>query len=334
MKGSAIWQKIWRKTGFSNKTLWDFLQLLIVPLLILTVTNHLDESANERQRLDADQRYQQDVCDKAFNYISNLILERGLIESNVERSVIRLAKAKILTTLQGIDSKHKRSLIVFLAESGLIQQRPVVHLTEANLRDVDLSGLYLWGKNLSQADLRDANLKKATVNNAYLIRADLRGADMRGASFFRASLENSNMAGADLRGANLLHANLAGTNLIDIKLKEALYSETTIFPTGFDPSRHGALAIIPGADLQGVQLKNAFLREVRLSNANLSDADLESAQLFGADLQGADLSGANLRGAFLKNAKLAGAKLEGANLCRATMPDGSINTKNCQMSSN
>ena len=67
--------------------------------------------------------------------------------------------------------------------------------------------------------------------------------------------------------------------------------------------------IIPGADLQGVDLTYAFLID-----ANLQGADLQDAELQGAKLQSADLRGADLRGADLTDANLQGSKLSGADL--------------------
>ena len=331
MKNPELWQRVWNKTGLANKTMWDLLQLLIVPLLVLAVANHLNEAANERQRLDTVDRHRQEVYNRFLSDISDLILEGGLTEPEAKHSVRAVARARTLTTLQEIDPARKRSLITFLAQSKLIDgMQPVIHLNDADLQEVNLSGLYLWGKNLVGADLRAANLQDASLSKAFLMGANLRDADMRGALLWNTLLTHAKLEGADLRGANLINADLENTRLAGAKLKGALYSEKTRFPSGFDPARHTALAIAPGSDLRNAQLQETFLRHVNLAKANLAGANLESAQIQGADLRGADLSGANLRGAYLNKADLTGAVLEGADLCGATMPDGSINTRDCR----
>ncbi|MEA3547740.1 MAG: pentapeptide repeat-containing protein [Thermodesulfobacteriota bacterium] len=331
MKNPGLWQRVWNRTGLADKTLWDLLQLLIVPLLVVVVANHLNEAANERQRLETADRHRQEVYNRILSDMSDLILEGGLAEPEAKHSVRAVARARILTTLQEIDPARKRSLITFLAQSKLIDgMYPVIALNDADLRGVDLSGLYLWGENLVGADLREANLQDATLAKAFLMGGDLRDADMRGTRLLHARLTHARLEDADLRGANLIDADLENTRLTGAKLKGALYSEKTRFPSGFDPGRHAALTIAPGSDLRNARLQEAFLRNVNLSKANLTGANLESAQLQHTDLRGADLSGANLRGAYLNEADLTGARLEGSDLCGATMPDGSINTRDCR----
>ncbi len=331
MKNPGLWRRVWNKTGLADKTLWDLLQLLIVPLLIVVVANHLNEAANERQRLDTADRHRQEAYNRILSDISALILEGGLADPKVKDSVRAVARARTLTTLQEIDPARKRTLITFLAQSKLIDgMYPVIALNDADLRGVDLSGLYLWGGNLVGTNLRAANLQDATLSQAFLMGGDLRNADMRGSRLLHARLTHARLEDTDLRRANLIDANLENTRLAGAKLKGALYSERTRFPSGFDPGRHAALAIAPGSDLHNARLQEAFLRNVNLSKANLAGANLKSAQLQHADLRGADLTEANLRGAYLNEADLTGARLEGADLCGATMPDGSINTRDCR----
>jgi Pentapeptide repeats (8 copies) len=82
-------------------------------------------------------------------------------------------------------------------------------LHRSNLKESDLSGLFLQNKDFSQANLERANL----------VGTDLRGSDLRGA----------NLRNADLRGANLADVELDGAIL-----SGAIVDETTVFPVGFD----------------------------------------------------------------------------------------------------
>lgn len=102
---------------------------------------------------------------------------------------------------------------------------------------------------------------------------------------------------------------------------------------------------LQGADLTGATLSAAFLWEVNLqgtflNGANFTDAELSGANLESADLQdailsrtnlsGANLDGANLRGANLQDAVLAGTSLDRAVLCQTTLPDGTVDNRDCQ----
>lgn len=88
----------------------------------------------------------------------------------------------------------------------------------------DLSGLYLFGR-----DLRGANLKGAILFRTNLTHADLRGADLRGASLAGSYLYQANLCGADLRGASF-ETRLKGAELYRVELDGARFDESTRLP--------------------------------------------------------------------------------------------------------
>lgn len=128
--------------------------------------------------------------------------------------------------------------------------------SKANLQGIDLSGVNLSGAsfqktnlqganlrlaNLQGANLRSANLTKVNFVGINLIGADLTKADLTKADLIYANLRSANLrlanlSGANLRLARLQGANLQGANLQGITLSQAYYSDTTIFPPGFDLS--------------------------------------------------------------------------------------------------
>ena len=67
--------------------------------------------------------------------------------------------------------------------------------------------------NLSNADLRDANLSNADLSNADLFGANLRCANLSNADLRGANLSNADLCGANLRGANLSNADLCGASI-------------------------------------------------------------------------------------------------------------------------
>ena len=152
--------------------------------------------------------------------------------------------------------------------------------------------------DLSDADLRDVDLSGAHLSDALMRKVDARGARFAGASLNAAYLREARLAGADLTRAELEGANLAEAELDDACLFDAI---------AYRASLNGALA--RRADLRKVGLSGADL-----SFADLSDADLREAALNGAALREADLTNADLRGADLSGAQLVETQLQGANL--------------------
>lgn len=138
-----------------------------------------------------------------------------------------------------------------------------VNLKEANLKQSNLRHSILNGADLSNTSINEANLSEARLEKANLYGADLSNANLNGAHFNHANLGDANLSGtnlswadlinADLRGANLYEANLReaklhgadlrGADLRWTKLREALYTDATRWPEGFNPDQKGAVRL-------------------------------------------------------------------------------------------
>ena len=195
--------------GLHGKTLWDWLQLLIIPA-VLAVGGYLlnyTTSRNERQATEQRAQVEREAAEKRaqterdiasdnqreaalqtyIDKISELLCERNLRESQPEDEVQIIARVRTLTTLPRLDATRKGSVIQFLYESQLIS------------------------KNKNIIDLGGANLSRANLS-----RANLNGANLNGANLLEADLSNATFIGADLSGANL-----GGANLLSINLKSS-----------------------------------------------------------------------------------------------------------------
>ena len=175
-----------------------------------------------------------------------------------------------------------------------------INLNGAQLEDADLSETTLHRANLSRTNLHFSNLRKSEGFNTNLSEANLFVAKLDDAVFFnpnlnkadlrRASLRNTQLSAADLRGANLEGANLIDAKLmsdennmeVDLtgaNLKNILFSKSTIFPPGFDPAKHNAHLVGPGAKLKDISLSQFDLGEVDLTGADLTNANLTETNL-------------------------------------------------------
>jgi uncharacterized protein YjbI with pentapeptide repeats len=198
-----------------------------------------------------------------------------------------------------------------------------VHLSNANLCDINLEEA-----NLSRAKLYGVNLSYANLNNANLSHASLYGVELHGTN-----LSNVDLRAADLRDVKLCYANLndtdcSGSRFIQVDFEGADLSCADLSQTD-----------LRGANLNEVDLSCVNFSQANLSGANLANAtqgfnqvtrdierlsiDLKGANLSCADLSYADLSRADLRGANLKDAILLGTNLDNA-LLEGTNLDGTI----------
>ena len=310
LAGAVLWWGLpllyaWPQSGFGEyiepqqgyqrgKTLWDWLQLLIVPVVLALAAIWFNRSEKRNEITAADKRASLDreLAEKRaqterevaqdnlrefalqgyFDRMSELLLHENIREPE-ESKVRAVARSRTLAIVRRLDGHRKGSLVQFLMESALInREAPVISLRFADLREVNLGGANLGGADLSMTALGEADL-----------------------------------SWADLTNANLTNANLTDANLIFTNLTEAA---------------------LDGATLTNANLSWADLTNAALTNANLGEADLGGAALTNANLTGAILRGATLGGAILTNANLSGATVTKAQLDTAaflqgaTLPDG------------
>jgi len=296
-----------------EKTLWDWLQLLIVPLVLAVGGFGFSQMQKTTEQRSTTDNQREAALQAYIDKISELLLKEHLDERTADGKlkpeydqVRKIARVRTITILFQLDSRRIGSVFTFLREAGLMSTTlndNVVSLNEADLRTVN------WSRaDLHEADLRGANLGGANLRGANLHGADLSGADLILADLYRAHLGEANLSKADLRQANLLRANLHKVNLSGDDLSNANLRGAILFK-----------ADLSGAYLWRANLRKATLLDADLRKATLLDADLRKADLRKADLSNANLGGANLRKADLFKANLGGADLSKADLSRAIL---------------
>jgi uncharacterized protein YjbI with pentapeptide repeats len=206
-------------TGFPDKTLWDWLDLLIVPLALGVGGFLLKRALQQGQERRAEDRRRQQDLDEYFERMGELILTHRLAEPESGEAVRHLARARTLSALRNFDGRQKAQAVLFLLGARLIQggfhrpghhARGVISMHGADLDEIELAGAGLHGIDLSGAILRRANLRGAVLDGANLSHAKLADADMTGLDVEWIDLTYADLTGADLRGSRLAGAYLAG----------------------------------------------------------------------------------------------------------------------------
>jgi hypothetical protein len=211
--------------GFRGKTVWNWMELLIVPLalavigLAFSVQQDARQQRVENQRAEAErelavQRAQDEALQAYLDQMSTLLLEKDLRDSEAGSEVRTLALARTHTVLESLGPSRKSELMQFLLEADLVEgldgRDPIIELGTADLKGANLTGAvmpfaYLSGANLRDADLRDVNLtrpdQKAFLRRAHLLGADLSGANLRGAEGF--TNEEIEQEASSLEGATM-----------------------------------------------------------------------------------------------------------------------------------
>lgn len=290
-----------------TKTLWDWLQLLIVPIALAALTlwfsiqskRRDEEAADKRADIDKDlsqDRLREAALQTYIGRIAELVANNAVSETDPagagEASV--LARAYTLSTLRGLDQERRRTLIEFLYELGLIdKRRTMISLAGADLRGMDLtekgrSATFLYKSFYDMQKLfhdREAGPTPQLLNLSNI-------------NFNGANLTNTKWAMADLAGATLRKADLSGSTLDKVILANADLEEA------FMQSVHVYFSELQAANLEKTDLSNAQFVESDFSGANLVQSILRRVILRGCTLVGANLSGSILSGADLTDADL------------------------------
>ena len=207
-------------------TLWDWLDLLIIPAVLAIGGYLFTRSENRATRVAAEQRAQDEALQAYLDGMSQLVTDkdRPLHRSPRSDRLRTVARARTLTVLSRLDGDRKARVMQFLYESVLINiKHPVVDLTGADLSSANLRTSSLSGASLVYADLHSADL-----HGAWLVYADLYGTDLRGAILSGAKLYGANLSDADLSRAKLSGA----WDTTNEQLEQAKSLEGAIMPNG------------------------------------------------------------------------------------------------------
>jgi uncharacterized protein YjbI with pentapeptide repeats len=265
-------------------TVRDWLDLLVVPLALVVIGFYLSSAQDERQRQIeenqraqqaqieeqraaaeqelAEQRAQDEALQAYLDQMSQLMLERKLLETEPGDPVHTLAQARTSTAILRLDAAHNESVTRFLITSGLavdndpsgaVYRGPPALRSEASARL--LSGIALSHATLSDAQLPDADLSYADLSRAALWSADLSDAVLSGAD-----LSDAVLSGADLNDA-VLGANLSNADLTDANLSGAVLSGADLSEAILDN------AILEGAD--GITNEELDQQAVSLDDATM-----------------------------------------------------------------
>jgi uncharacterized protein YjbI with pentapeptide repeats len=226
--GERRWKTTPNEQVQPSKTLWDLLQLLIVPVILVGISLWWSATQDSRDKRRADQERQDTTLNDYIQQMSDLMLTNELLSSEPGDPVRSVARTVTLTALRRLGGERKGEVVRFLHEANLIidfransEDVAVVDLDGADLTGADLTGADLLAADLSGADLTGAELDPADLTASDLRFAHLTGADLNGADLLAAVLSGADVTGADLTNAILTDADLTGADLTGADLTGA-----------------------------------------------------------------------------------------------------------------
>ncbi len=238
-------------SGFQKKSFWDWLQLLIVPLMLALGAFYLNSAADFRDSQIAQERKQQEILTDYFSKMQDLIVETkkiketsGYKESHPKDQEVMLlpefsstAQALTLSVLEQLDGKRKGKVITYLAESQLIT------ITVDNNKPSTQPEIKLDGANLAGMVLNDVD-QVETVNKKPL------GVAINGADMTDSTIKNVRL----FVGSQLGRANFSRANLTDVYFTDSNMSQTKFVKGKINVNFDGT--ILKETIFDGVRLEN------------------------------------------------------------------------------
>ncbi len=212
--------------GPRSKTLWDWLDLLIVPITLSLGAWWLDRSekyADTRRELD---RQRQTILDEYLGFMTELLTKEDFITAGeINPRYYSVVRTRTMVALKNLDGDRKGSLLQFLYEGGLITkpaklQLTGADLTEAHLENATLGGSELRGVHFNGAILRNANLTNADVSGSDFTGADLTNIHVPEAVLNFAVCKVAKVINVDMRRANITFVDFTGARLDESQLTQ------------------------------------------------------------------------------------------------------------------
>lgn len=260
----------------AKKTLWDWSQLVIIPLLLLLLGLYFTYQQNQtslnvsNSQHETDTQISQDqqhetLLEGYLDHMSDLLINGHLRDSKPGDEIRIVARARTLETLFRLDPGRREAVLGFLFEAGLIGVSVERDKGGQQIYNPIPTIVYLNGADLTKATLDEHILVKADLSYTYLSESNMSRAILLTTNLHGAILENTNLTGAILNDADLSETSLEGAmmnnqtilsgtnlqgakyNIKPIKEKDAqgntLTLEPTQWPQGFDPKAEGAICI-------------------------------------------------------------------------------------------
>jgi uncharacterized protein YjbI with pentapeptide repeats len=231
-------KEFWNWTGFQEKKLWDFLQLLLVPIIVPVFIamagfkfqdflkekeQRVTDNKNKQEQQYLDNKYKEEKLNSYLNKMSSLI-EKGLRKSNEDSDLFVIAQTKTVVALQFLNSDRQHQVIQFLKASKLDQ--------------LDQGKGILFNAEMSNSKLNEADLRESYFRQTYLLGTDFTQAKLRNTGFFETNLALANFIKAQLQGvafikSDLTHSKLTEADLyiadfVDTKLKEVDFTKANL----------------------------------------------------------------------------------------------------------
>ncbi len=209
------------------KKLWDWLDLLIVPLSLILlgwIYRAYEKSKEEKKEIE---NQQNEIIDSYFRIVSDLIIKSNLLDKIKNKESKIIARTRTIIAVENLEGERKGQVLQFLYESELIDNIGL-NILGANFRNVQVSGIVLRGITIKGvyfcgADFENTFLDKSCFISCNFSNTNFKGSSMENTSFKYSNLSNCKLTNIDLtkvdfEGIDLSNADLSNSKITRLQL--------------------------------------------------------------------------------------------------------------------
>lgn len=211
--------------GPRGKTLWDWLDLMIIPLTIGFIGFLYKEADQEKSINKQKEKDQLTNVDSFFKILTELITKNNLLNNTSNDPNRIIARTRSIQALDEADSERKGQILQFIYESGLINLKPILNLNGVNAKKSNLEGIVLRYAEIRGAYFNNSCLKNTFLDNSCFISCDFSNSNFTECSLNNTDLSYTNLSNTNLKNLNLLTVNFEGANLNNADLRGSQLSK-------------------------------------------------------------------------------------------------------------
>jgi len=198
------------KNGPEPKKLWDWLDLLIVPISIATIGWIYKEYEKSKDEKKDFENKQNETLDSYFRVISDLIIKSNLLDIDLNKESKIIARTRTIVAIESLSDERKGQVLQFLHESKLIN-KDIIELLGANFKSAEVSGIVL----------KDTIIKGVYFCNSKFIRTYLDRSVFSACDFTFTDFTDSSMRNTDLSYTKLINCKLVNIDLTTVEFEGA-----------------------------------------------------------------------------------------------------------------
>lgn len=228
--GSPEWMGIRfynEKNQLEVRKLWDWLDLLIVPLSLIFLgwiyQSYEKSKADKKEK----ENQQNEILDSYFRTISDLINKSNLLDITKNKESKIIARTRTIIAVENLEGERKGQVLQFLYEANLIDDKKI-NILGANFREVQVSGIVLRKTTIKGVHFCDSDFENTFLDGSNFISCNFSNTNFNGSSMENTNLEYSDLSNCKLTNIDLTKVNFEGANLNYADLSNSIITQSQL----------------------------------------------------------------------------------------------------------